>query len=85
MKQPTPLKVAQKKPSVELVKALEILLAQANTGEIKGIAYAIQYDNDDTVHGWATSNVWNMTRFVGELHNLMTDLSTRVNEDREYE
>lgn len=66
------LSTVSKEPVQELVDALKKLLEQAEQGEIKSIAYAVIYDNEDVGHGWICLP---STTIIGELQILAHTLT----------
>jgi hypothetical protein len=57
------------KTNPNLIRTLERLLAEAKTGEIRNIVYALSFENNDTSNGWAITDN-NSIALIGELEVL---------------
>jgi len=71
----------KQKPHPNLVLKLEGLLAEAKTGELKGMVYALVWSDDQTTHAWSIPgrSRWTTPALIGEMFKAMTDLSNNEN------
>ncbi len=60
-------------PNLDTVAYLEDLLARAKTGEIQGLAIALDKSKARTANGWSGINS-NCMALIGELESLKVDL-----------
>lgn len=75
------LKAIKQEPNPALVERLERILKQAKSGEIKGILYAVVFNDEQTEHSWLIPNrsSWQIPALIGELYLTMTDMANNRN------
>ncbi len=78
------MKIVNIKPNVdpELINAIEKLLREAKSGEIRGLAYAINFNDGDTANGWVNIEN-NVMAIIGEVETLKFELMTNYVERRD--
>ena len=63
----------KQKTNSDLISSLERLLAEAKTGEIQSIVYALSFENGCTGNGWINSG-HNVMALIGEMDVLKLEL-----------
>ena len=77
------MKIIDIKPKTdpELIKSLEKLLREAKTGEVRGLAYVVNFDTGDTANGWVNVDN-NVMAIIGEVETLKYELMNNYVEMR---
>jgi hypothetical protein len=70
-------------PDEDLVNFLEETLAQAKSGELRGVVMVKMYRNEETQSVWSFKQAWNI-QILGALNMLARDFEDRILETREW-
>ena len=71
------LKVIKEEPNRDLIKVLEGMIKQAESGELQGIIFAKMLPTG-TVHGWMGVQRHRAPALIGEMYMLMTELTNEI-------
>ena len=71
----------RRKINPEFIESLEKLLADAKSGEINAIVYALSYEDGSTANGWVSPDK-NLMAIIGEVETLKFELITNLVDTR---
>ena len=79
MSEPTPIRKVEKESHPHVIEILETLLAEARRGEIRQIAYIVDYA---TAYRIGQAGAGDKMQLLGEVTMLVADITQTINEER---